>query len=108
MTNRPLLDPAHLPTMMPNTNSNVPQYDRSTIVQPQPLVEPHIPEVIDPDDEIVIPTSAPLRSQNCKFFIILFPIIDNNKDTKLKLYYFIKHFDVRVVSSWLSSLRGNS
>lgn len=69
ITNRPPSDPAHLANMMSNTNSNIPQYDRTTLVQPQPLVEPHIPEVIDPDDEIVLPASAPMRVQNCKFFI---------------------------------------
>lgn len=72
MTNRPPSDPAHLASMMSNTNSNVSQYDRTTIVQQQPMVEPHIPEVIDPDDEIVLPTAAPLRSQNCEFVIVLF------------------------------------
>lgn len=49
---------------MLNQNLNLPQYDRSSLVQPQPIVDPRMPEVIDPDDD-VIPT-APIRTQNCK------------------------------------------
>lgn len=63
-TNRPSSNPAHLANIMLNPTINVPQYDRSSLVQPQPLVEPHIAEVIDPDDDVV--TTAPIRSQNCK------------------------------------------
>lgn len=72
ITNRPPSDPAHLANVILNATSNLPQYDRNSIVQPQPLVEPLIPEVIDPDDEIVIAPAAPMRSQNCKFLFSLF------------------------------------
>lgn len=59
---------------MLNQNLNAPQYDRSSLVQAQPLVEPLIPEVIDPDDEVI--STAPTRSQNCKLLTpLLFQLL---------------------------------
>ncbi|KAG4069517.1 hypothetical protein HA402_006883 [Bradysia odoriphaga] len=63
LTNRSPSNAAHLPNAMLSPNLNVPQYNRGPLVQPQPLVESHIPpEVIDPDDEVV--STTPIRAQN--------------------------------------------
>lgn len=72
MTNRPPSNPAHLTNIPLNVSSSIPQYDRSTIPQATPSEGPHIPEVIDPDDDTIIPLNVPMRSQNCKSLFLFF------------------------------------
>lgn len=57
----------HVANMNVNLNSNLPQYDRSAIAQPQPRL---VLDTLDPDDELVIPPSGPIRPHNCKFCFV--------------------------------------
>ncbi|KAJ6634235.1 E3 ubiquitin-protein ligase [Pseudolycoriella hygida] len=94
-TNRSPSNPSHLSNVMPNQNLSIPQFDLSPIQPPQPILE-HAPEMIDQDDEVLIPMSGSNRPRHYVQYDNL-PEILNRRSVRLMRYPFNGHGTNRLV-----------